>query len=63
LPINKNARELLASRAASERWKDVFYCACISLALKGVRAARLHVGVRFIIVIPLRMDVIIASTD
>jgi hypothetical protein len=30
------------------------------LALKGVRAARLHVGMRLVIVVPLRMDIIIA---
>ena len=38
------------------------YYACVSLAPKGVRAARQHVGVRLEIVMPLRMDVIIAIT-
>ena len=35
--------------------------ACISLAPKGVRAARVHLGVRVIIVIPLEIDRIIVS--
>ena len=35
--------------------------ACVSLAPKGVRAARVHLGVRVIIVIPLEMEVIIVS--
>ena len=37
--------------------------ACVSLAPKGVRAARVHLGVRVLIVIPLEMDIIIASID
>ena len=37
----------------------MFYFACISLAPKGVRAAPVHVGVRVVMVIPLRIDVII----
>ena len=37
------------------------YCACVSLAPKGVRAARVHLGVRVVIVIPLEIDIIIAS--
>ena len=37
--------------------------ACISLAPKGVRAARVHLGVRLVIVIPLEVAVIIAYID
>ena len=37
--------------------------ACISLAPKGVRAARVHMGVRVVIVIPLEIKIIIASTE
>jgi hypothetical protein len=40
----------------------MFYFACVSLAPKGVRAAQVHLGVRIVIVIPLRIAVIIAST-
>jgi hypothetical protein len=36
--------------------------ACVSLAPKGVRAARVHLGVRVKIVIPLEIDRIIVST-
>ena len=36
--------------------------ACVSLAPKGVRAARVHLGVRVVIVIPLEIDGIIAYT-
>jgi hypothetical protein len=38
------------------------YCDCVSLAPKGVRAAPVHLGVRVVIVIPLRIDVIITIT-
>ena len=38
------------------------YFACISLAPKGVRAAHVHLGVRVVIVIPLRIGFIIAIT-
>jgi hypothetical protein len=33
--------------------------ACVSLAPKGVRAARVHLGVRVIIVIPLEFESLI----
>jgi hypothetical protein len=36
--------------------------ACVSSAPKGVRAARVHLGVRVIIVIPLEIEIIIAFT-
>jgi hypothetical protein len=62
-PINKNARELLAPRAASKELEGFSYYACVSLAPKGVRAAHVHLGVRVVIVIPLRMDIIIALPD
>ena len=39
------------------------YYFCISLAPKGARAARVHLGVRVVMVIPLEMDVIIACID
>ena len=35
--------------------------ACVSLAPKGVRAARVHLGVRVIMVIPLEIVSIIVS--
>jgi hypothetical protein len=38
------------------------YYACVSLAPKGVRAAQVHLGVRMVIVIPLRIGVFIAFT-